>query len=114
MITKELRLKKRIKKNKLSKEYFENEMLEFSLQDFEKIKYFLSNPINEDLKEQYFDIVAELRNIIQIKRKYFTLFEEIFIFIYKKICDGDDDIRGKRHIFTLLHYMYCECLIGLK
>lgn len=101
------------KKNKLSKEYFENEMLEFSLQDFEKIKYFLSNPINEDLKEQYFDIVAELRNIIQIRRENFTQFEEIFIFIYKKICDGND-IRGKRHIFTLLHYMYCECLIGLK
>lgn len=101
------------KKNSLSKEYYENEVLASSLQDFEKITSFLSNPINDDLKEQFYDIAAELRNLILLKRDNFLAFEEIFIFIYKKICDGSD-IRGKRHIFTLLHYMYCECLIGLK
>lgn len=101
------------KKNSLSNEYYENEVLAVSLQDFEKISSFLLNPINEDLKEQFYDIAAELRNLILLKRDNFIAFEEIFIFIYKKICDGDD-IRGKRHIFTLLHYMYCECLIGLK
>jgi hypothetical protein len=101
------------KKNSLSKEYYENEVLAVSLQDFEKITSFLLNPINEDLKEQFYDIAAELRNLILLKRDNFLAFEEIFIFIYKKICDGSD-IKGKRHIFTLLHYMYCECLIGLK
>lgn len=101
------------KKNSLSKEYYENEVLAASLQDFEKIASFLSNPINDDLKEQFYDIAAELRNLILLKRNNFLAFEEVFIFIYKKICDGND-IRGKRHIFTLLHYMYCECLIGLK
>ena len=100
-------------KNSLSKEYYENEVLAVSLQDFEKITSFLLNPINEDLKEQFYNIAAELRNLILLKRDNFFAFEEIFIFIYKKICDGSD-IRGKRHIFTLLHYMYCECLIGLK
>ena len=101
------------KKNSLGKEYYENEVLAVSLQDFDKIRSFLLNPINEDLKEQFYDITAELRNLILLKRDNFLAFEEIFIFIYKKICDGND-IRGKRHIFTLLHYMYCECLIGLK
>lgn len=101
------------KRNILSKEYYENEILYVSLQDFEKIRSFLSNPRNEDLKDQFFDIAAELRNLILIKRDNFLSFEEIFIFIYKKICDGSD-LKGKRHIFTLLHYMYCECLIGLK
>jgi hypothetical protein len=101
------------KKNNLSKEYYENEVLAVSLQDFEKITSFLSDSINEDLKDQFFDIAAELRNLILLKRDNFIAFEEIFIFIFKKICDGSD-IRGKRHIFTLLHYMYCECLIGLK
>jgi len=101
------------KKNSLSKEYYENEVLAVSLQDFEKITSFLLNPVNEDLKEQFYDIAAELRNLILLKRDNFLAFEEIFIFIYKKICDRSD-IRGKRHIFTLLHYMYCECLIGLK
>lgn len=101
------------RKNILSREYYENEILSRSLQDFEKIKMFLSNPINVELKDQFLDTAAELRNLILIKRDNFLNFEEIFIFIYKKICDGKD-IKGKRHIFTLLHFMYCECLIGLK
>lgn len=101
-------------KNALSKEYYENQILASSLQDFDKINSFLSDPRNEDLKEQFFDIVTELSNLIQLQRDNFLAFEEIFIFIYKKICDGSKDIRGKRHIFTLLHFMYCECYIGLK
>lgn len=108
-----IKIEEKNKKNDLSKDYFENEILSHSLQDFNKIDTFLSDPRNEDIKEKYFDIASELRNIIQIKRSNFVLFEEVFIFIYKKICDGND-IRGKRHIYTLLHYMYSECLIGIK
>jgi len=101
-------------KNALSKEYYENQILASSLQDFEKINAFLSDPRNDDLKEQFFDIATELSNLIHIQRDNFLAFEEIFIFIYKKICDGAKDIRGKRHIFTLLHFMYWECYIGIK
>lgn len=108
-----IKIEEKNKKNDLSKEYFENEILAHSLQDFEKIQSFLSNPRNEDIKEQYFDIATELRNLIQLKRSNFSLFEEVFIFIYKKVCDGSD-IKGKRHVYTLLHYMYYECLIGMK
>lgn len=108
-----IKIEEKNKKNSLSNEYYENEILSHSLQDFEKIETFLSDSRNEDFKEQYFDIAAELRNIIQLKRDNFTCFEEIFIFIFKKISDGNR-IRGKRHIFTLLHYMYYECLIGVK
>lgn len=108
-----IKIEEKNKKNNLSKEYFENEILSHSLQDFEKIQSFLSNPRNEEIKEQYFDIASELRNVIQIKRSNFSLFEELFIFIYKKVCDGSD-IKGKRHVYTLLHYMYYECLIGIK
>lgn len=108
-----IKIEEKNKKNNLSKEYFENSILNQSLQDFEKISSFLSDPRNDDLKEQYFDIATELRNIILIKRNNFAEFEEVFIYIYKKICDGED-IRGKRHIYTLLHYMYYECLIGIK
>ncbi|MCR6638987.1 MAG: hypothetical protein NVV82_08395 [Sporocytophaga sp.] len=108
-----IKIEDKNKKNDLSKEYFENEILSHSLQDFEKIHSFLSNLRNEEFKEQYFDIATELRNIIQVKRGHFALFEEVFIFIYKKVCDGND-IKGKRHVYTLLHYMYYECLIGIK
>ncbi|RAV28046.1 ABC-three component system protein [Sinomicrobium soli] len=108
-----IKIEEKNKKNELGQEYYENEILSHSLQDFDKIESFLSDPRNEDLKEQYFDIAAELRNVIQIKRSNFVLFEEVFVFIYKKISDGNT-IRGKRHIYKLLHFMYYECLIGIK
>ncbi|MFY7728299.1 MAG: ABC-three component system protein [Flavobacterium sp.] len=108
-----IKIEEKNKKNELSKDYYENEILSHSLQDFDKIESFLSNPRNEEFKEQYFDIAAELRNLIQLKRSNFATFEEVFVFIYKKISDGNK-IIGKRHIFTLLHYMYYECLIGVK
>ncbi|WP_332453642.1 ABC-three component system protein [Chryseobacterium aquaticum] len=108
-----IKIEEKNKKNNLSKEYFENVILDQSLQDFEKISTFLADPRNEDLKEQYFDIASELSNVILIKRDNFAEFEQVFLFIFKKICDGES-IRGKRHIYTLLHYMYYECLIGIK
>lgn len=108
-----VKIEEKNKKNQLSREYYENEILSHSLQDFEKIESFLSDTRNEEFKEQYFDIAAELRNLIQLKRSNFASFEEIFIFIFKKVSDGNK-LKGKRHIFTLLHYMYYECLIGVK
>ncbi|RYJ39713.1 hypothetical protein NU08_1382 [Flavobacterium anhuiense] len=108
-----IKIEEKNKKNDLSNEYYENEILNHSLQDFEKIESFLSDPRNDDLKNQYFDIASELRNLIQIKRTNFASFEEIFVYIFKQISDGNQ-IKGKRHIFTLLHYMYYECLIGIK
>jgi hypothetical protein len=108
-----IKIEEKNKKNSLTNEYYLNEILGHSLQDFEKIETFLSHSRNDEFKEQYFDIAAELRNLIQIKRDNFACFEEIFIFIFKKISDGNK-IKGKRHIFTLLHYMYYECLIGIK
>ncbi|MCT3663821.1 restriction endonuclease [Elizabethkingia anophelis] len=108
-----IKIEEKNKKNTLSKDYYENEILNHSLQDFEKISSFLSHPINDDIKDQYFDVASELRNVIQIKRDNFAAFEEVFLFIFKKVCDGNG-FKGKRHIYTLLHYMYYECLIGIK
>lgn len=108
-----IKIEEKNKKNELGKDYYENEILNHSLQDFEKIESFLGDPRNEEYKEQYFDTASELRNLIQVKRANFATFEEIFIFIFKQISDGNN-VKGKRHIFTLLHYMYYECLIGVK
>jgi len=102
-------------KNKLGEEYYQNEIVGRSLIDFEKIEVFLNNPINSDLKDYYFDIAAELSSLITIKRGNFDAFEEIFIHIYQSICTGNAQLKGsKRHVMTLLHYMYFECLIGMK
>ncbi|PIE77871.1 MAG: hypothetical protein CSA15_10770, partial [Candidatus Delongbacteria bacterium] len=76
---------------------------------------FLNNPLNDELKEYYFDTAYELNQTISIKRSDFDAFEEIFFFIYKKVCDSSTLLKGsKRHVMTFLHYMYYECLIGKK
>ncbi len=101
--------------NSLSEEYFKEHIVGESLMDFEKIENFINNPINEELKQCYFDTAYELNQLISIERSKFNLFEEIFLFIYKRVCDGSTSLKGsKRHVMTFLHYMYYECLIGKK
>jgi len=110
-----LEIEKKNKKNELGEEYFRTVIQSKSLMDFDKIQNFLNSPKNEELKEFYFDIASELNNLILIKRDNFFAFEEIFVFIYQKICDGSVKLMGsKRHVMTFLHYMYSECLIGIK
>ncbi len=110
-----IKIEEKNKLNRLGEAYFINEIQSRSLMDFDKIHSFLNNPINEELKEIYFDVAAELSQIIILKRDNFDLFEEIFVFIYQLICDGSVILKGgKRHITTLLHFMYFECLIGRK
>ncbi len=107
--------KEKNKKNRLGEEYFQNEIVAKSLMDFEKIERFLALPQNEEIKDYYFDVVSELSNLITIKRDNFDAFEEIFLFIYQKVCDGSKELKGtKRHVTTFLHYMYYNCEIGLK
>lgn len=107
--------KEKNKINRLGEEYFRNEIAAKSLMDFEKIERFLALPQNEEMKDYYFDVVSELSNLITVKRDNFEAFEEIFLFIYKNVCDGSNELKGtKRHVMTLLHYMYYNCEIGLK
>ncbi|WP_407944224.1 ABC-three component system protein [Marinifilum fragile] len=83
--------------------------------DFGIIEQFLSDPINEELKEYYYDTANELNQIISIKRDKFDAFEELFVHIYQLICDGENKLKGsKRHVTTFLHYMYITCEIGDK
>lgn len=107
--------KEKNKINRLSEEYFQNEIAAKSLMNFEKIERFLALPQNEDIKDYYFDVVSELSNQITIKRDNFDAFEEIFSFIYNMVCIGNQELKGtKRHFWTFLHYMYYNCEIGLK
>lgn len=102
-------------KNRLSIEYYQNEILSRSLMDFDKIKYFLEDEINSNFKDYYYDIASELSGMITLKRDNFDAFEEVIIYIYKKITDGGNELKGSKiHIKTLLHYMYMNCEIGLK
>jgi hypothetical protein len=102
-------------KNNLGKEYYDNIILKDSLKYFTKIDEFLRNPINKKYKNYYFDIVAELNQIITIKREDFGVFEEIFGFIYMLMVDDKVALKGKkRFIQIFLHYMYFNCDLGKK
>lgn len=106
---------KKNKKNQLSEDYYKQHILENSLQEFDKISSFLNNPINEELMDYYYDTVAELNQMITLKRDNYDAFEELFVFIYRMVCDGQKELlRKKRHVMTFLHYMYVECEIGKK
>lgn len=102
-------------KNNLSEDYYLNEIKNKSLMEFDTLEQFLNNPVNEDLKDIYFDTAHELNQIITLKRNNFDAFEELFVHIYQLVCDGPSILKGgKRHVTTFLHYMYVECLIGKK
>lgn len=102
-------------RNRLGKEYYQNIILSRSLMDFSKIRHFLEDPRNEEFKNYYFDVAAELDQIITLKREQFDAFEEVFVHAYKYVCDSNSTLKGsKRHVLTLLHFMYFECVIGKK
>lgn len=102
-------------KNKLGKSFFEDVILEHSLEHFHKIDAFLSNPRNTELKDSYYDCIDELRQIISVKREDFGAFEEILVYIMQLVCNGSVKLKGsKRFVGIFLHYMYFSCSIGIK
>lgn len=103
------------KKNALGEEYYINNILGESLSYFARIDSFLSTPINSSIKDLYYDIVSDLREIILIKRDNFEAFEHIFRYISNFVCQGATELTGKKRFVTIfLHHMYMNCSIGLK
>mgnify|MGYP004606025517 CR=1 FL=1 len=104
--------------NKLSHEYFENEIEEKSLPQFGRIRAFLKNPRNSDYVEMYENISEELQNIVLVKIKEYGEFDTIFSFLYSLIsskCSSDKAfMKLRRKIMLFLHFMYYNCDIGLK
>ncbi|CAM1369464.1 ABC-three component system protein [Tenacibaculum xiamenense] len=103
------------KKNRLGQIYFEDIIVNESLEHFNKIDSFLQNPRNESIKENYYDCVDELKQIITVKRDDFGAFEEILVFIRKLTTEGSLKLKGKKRFVSIfLHYMYYTCSIGVK
>ena len=108
-------LDKKNELNKLSKNYFED-VIKKSLEDFDKIRQFLSDSINQDIEEIYADAASELNAKIALKREQFYEFEQVLETCYDNMVrDNADILKGKKKLVrTLLHYMYCNCDIGIK
>lgn len=108
-------LNKKNELNNLSKNYFDD-VVKKSLEDFDKIRTFLSDSINQDIEEIYLDAASELNAKIALKRNQFYEFEQILETCYDNVVrDNADILKGKKKLVrTLLHYMYCNCDIGIK
>lgn len=100
--------------NQLSKDYFEGVMKK-NFNDFEKIRTFLKDPINQSLKEFYEDTIDELNAKITIKRNEYNAFDNILEDLYSYVISNNRELGGKKRLVRLfLHYMYCNCDIGKK
>ena len=108
-------LDKKNELNNLSKNYFDD-VIKKSLEDFDKIRLFLSDSINQDIEEIYADAASELNAKIALKREQFYEFEQILEMCYDNVVrDNVGLLKGKKKLVrTLLHYMYCNCDIGIK
>lgn len=109
-----LEIEKKNEINQLSERYF-TLIKQRSEKYFGEIDKFLKNPVNDDLREQYYNISDEFNSKITIRRDQYGAFEEIFETLYDRVIDQVPALREKgRLINVFLHFMYCNCDIGEK
>lgn len=101
--------------NNLSKYYFDSVILQ-SMADFDKIRQFLTSNINKDIADIYRDAASELNAKIALRRDQYYEFEQVLEAIHDKFVGNNSSlIKGKKRLVRiLLHYMYCNCDIGIK
>jgi hypothetical protein len=98
--------------NGLTKPYYEY-LQQDSLPHFAKIKAFLEDPRNEELRALYHDTADDLKAKIVTARQRFVVFDDILIYACDMIVEGSPTLRGKKRLIRVfLHYMYFDCDIG--
>lgn len=107
-------LEKKNELNKLSEEYF-TYIKENSESSFNAITAFLKKPGNKKFADYYYNTIDELKGKIIARRNEFARFEEIFDHLYDSILDNHSELNESRALINVfLHYMYCNCDIGVK
>ena len=107
------------KKNNMSLEYYEQEVLDKDIKFFSEIDAFFKNKRNSKYKT-YYEIVAKdlTRDFFAKKQKdkNYNIIEHISKIkseLLKKI-GKNDSIEVEKYIIIFLHYMYQECDYGIK
>jgi len=110
-----LGLEKKNEINRLSEDYFKY-IQETSMSYFAQIEIFLKDPKNKTFKEAYINTTLDLQEKIIINRSEYDKFEKLLSYIYDYIIKNNlADLKEKRGLVRIfLHYMYCNCDIGLK
>jgi hypothetical protein len=98
--------------NGLTRPYYEY-MQRDSLPHFGRIRTFLQDERNSDLKDFYHEAADELKGKIITFRSQFHNFDEILTHVFDLIVSNNEILRGKKRLVrTFLHYMYFDCDIG--
>lgn len=99
------------KLNNVTEDYFEYG-IKSNYKDFKIIDEFLENPRNEEFVDIYYDIAQDIKNKLLSRLSEFKNFRDSIEFVYNYILEKEKDLRPKRLVYVLLHYMYCQCDIG--
>jgi hypothetical protein len=98
--------------NGLTKGYYEY-MKRDSLPSFGRIREFLQDERNAELRGLYHDAADELKQKIITFRSDFNNFDEVLTHVFDLIVSNNEILRGKKRLVsTFLHYMYFDCDIG--
>lgn len=98
--------------NGLSKSYYDY-MKRDSLPSFGRIRDFLQDERNAELRGFYHDAADELKQKIITFRAGFHSFDEVLTHVFDLIIADNEALRGKKRLVrTFLHYMYFDCDIG--
>ena len=109
-----LDLEKKNELNTLGQDYF-SRVLKNSFHYFESINAFLTDTINEEYKELYYDTADEINAKIHLNREDYACFESLLEDFFDYVITNNKDLKGKKRLVRVfLHYMYCNCDIGKK
>jgi len=110
-----LKIHEKNKINGVTAEYFENVIVASSMPHFNNVELFLHSPRNLEYASLYHDSADELKQKIIVARSRFGSFDDVFLFMYEQIQARKTKLKGKRRLISILmHYMYCNCDIGVK
>lgn len=98
--------------NGLSKDYADFILRKY-LKDFDLVKNFLENPINDKIFDDYQTAVDEFNaEIIQHKNSYHT-FDDLLNYLCSMLFKRDRDLSSNKRLTRLVvYYMYWSCDIG--
>lgn len=103
-------------KNNLTPSFYANYLIPESLPHFKRIRDFLTDPRNEEYLAAYQVVSTEVKYYIAENRDRHDTFEAFFTDIYQGVIDNLPLLNGgrKKLVRILLHYMYCDCDIGIS
>lgn len=101
--------------NGMSEEFYEDLKSNYHVY-FDRIKSFLSKPLNIDLNDAYFDLANEINMLLSKYRGSVKDFDDFIYQLCKHLSNNTsaDLGRKKRYVWFLISYMYFNCDIGRK